>query len=57
MMKKTKPLTKPLYIEELESPKPADSGLVTTLAVGEESDKGDKLEVTTLALGEESFGS
>jgi len=56
-MKKTKPLTKKLYIEELETPKPADSGIVTTLAIGEESDKGEKFEATTLAIGEEATGS
>lgn len=53
-MKRTHPLTKRLYIEELERPLPADNGgLVTTLAIGEESDKGD-MKVTTLAVGEES---
>ena len=56
-MKKTKPLTKKLYIEALETPQPADTGIVTTLAVGEESDKGDKMYATTLALGEEADGS
>lgn len=54
-MKRTKPLTKRLFIEELETPRPADSGIVTTLAIGEECDKGDsKGIVTTFALGEES---
>lgn len=53
-MKRTHPLTKRLYIEELERPLPADTGgTVTTLAIGEESDKGDK--VTTMAVGEETI--
>lgn len=53
-MKRVHPLTRPLFIEELERPLPADTGgLVTTLAIGEESDKGD-MKVTTLAIGEES---
>jgi len=56
-MKRITPLTKKLFIEELEKPRPADSGLVTTLAVGEESDKGDGKLATTLALGEESDAS
>jgi len=53
-MKRMHPLTRKLYIEELERPLPAEiNGPVTTLAIGEESDKGD-MKVTTLALGEES---
>ncbi len=50
-MKRTKNITKKLYIEELERPVTAalDKGLApTTLAVGEEAD------VTTMALGEEA---
>ena len=56
-VKRMKPLTKKLFIEELEKPRPADSGLVTTLAIGEESDKGDGKIATTLALGEETDAS
>lgn len=55
-MKRHKPLTRPLFIEQLERPARADLGLVTTQAIGEESDKGD-MKVTTLALGEESATS
>jgi hypothetical protein len=52
-MKRMHPLTKRLYIEELERPALADTGGVTTLAIGEECDKGDK--VTTQATGEETI--
>ena len=55
-MKRTKSLTKPLFIRDLEAPLPADTGIVTTLAIGEESDKGEKLVATTLAIGEETNG-
>ncbi len=46
MAKSTKPITRKLFIEELERPAPADAiysgypGGPTTLAVGEESIKG-----------------
>ena len=57
IVKRTHPLTKRLYIEELERPLAAEiNGPVTTLASGEESDKGD-MKVTTLAVGEESSAS
>jgi len=51
-MKRTKAITKRLYIHELECPLPADSyGEVTTQAVGEETLLG---KVTTMAVGEEA---
>lgn len=55
-MKRNKPLSRPLFIDSMERPPRADLGLITTQAVGEESDKGD-MKVTTLAVGEESTGS
>ena len=55
-MNHTEPVTKKLFIEELERPVPA--GEATTLAIGEECGYGfgqlKKGEVTTLALGEEA---
>ncbi len=56
-MKRTKEITRKLFIEELESPASAETqGKVTTLAVGEEACKGGKGEVTTMAYGEEANG-
>jgi len=52
-MSRTKPITKKLFIEELERPAYA-WGQATTLAVGEEGCKGGKFGVTTLAVGEEA---
>jgi hypothetical protein len=53
LMKRTKAISKPkLFIEELEIPAPAVSGIATTLMVGEECSLGKK--VTTLAVGEEA---
>jgi hypothetical protein len=48
--KKTKEVSKKLYIEELEHPALAKA-TVTTLAIGEECGLGC---VTTMALGEEA---
>lgn len=51
-MKRTKEISKKLFIEELERPVPAmtdKKGTATTLAIGEEADGG----VTTMAIGEE----
>ena len=52
IMKRTREVSKKLFIEELEKPVPA-MGTVTTLAVGEECLKGGGGPITTLALGEE----
>lgn len=50
-MKRTKEVTKKLFIEELE--RPAYGITATTLAIGEESSWGDG-KLTTLAIGEEA---
>ena len=51
-MKRTKPITKKLFIRELELPATAAiGGGATTLAIGEEGSGG---KVTTLAIGEEA---
>ena len=58
-MKRGKPLTRKLYIEELERPARAEfTSWITTDAIGEESLKGcfqpqPPGTFTTLALGEE----
>ncbi|MEX2016224.1 MAG: hypothetical protein WD873_06255 [Candidatus Hydrogenedentales bacterium] len=59
-MEHQKPLSKKLFIEELELPARAESlGVITTHAIGEESFKGacepPPGTFTTLALGEECF--
>ena len=53
-MDKMKPVSKRLYIEELEQPLPASACVATTLAIGEECIKGEG-PITTLAVGEEAF--
>ncbi|MBN2307545.1 MAG: hypothetical protein JXR94_01155 [Candidatus Hydrogenedentes bacterium] len=50
-MKRTKTVSRELFIKELERPMPAKI-LATTLAIGEESGGG---WVTTLAIGEEAL--
>lgn len=56
-MNRTRPVTRSLYIEELERPAPAlKDGWVTTQAEGEEAGCGDGWRcVTTLAVGEEAI--
>ena len=41
-MKRTKSVSKELFIRDLELPASADKGTVTTLAIGEEACKGCK---------------
>jgi len=53
-MDKMKPVSKRLYIRELEEHLPALACGATTLAIGEECIKGDG-PITTLAVGEEAF--
>jgi hypothetical protein len=53
-MKRTKKITRTLYIKELEKPALAASGMeATTLAIGEEACGGFPW-ITTLAIGEEA---
>ncbi|HIJ66225.1 MAG TPA: hypothetical protein HPP77_09785 [Candidatus Hydrogenedentes bacterium] len=56
-MKRTKPVSKKLFIQPLELPARAQIGDVTTLAIGEECAKcgDDGGPITTLAIGEESL--
>ena len=52
-MKRTKEISKKLFIEELERPAPAaKQNVATTLAIGEEAGDG---WVTTMAKGEEAL--
>lgn len=54
-MKHAKEVTsKKLFIKELERPALADNGVITTLAIGEETWNGGYGKITTLAFGEEA---